>query len=284
MKISLIVNTHNKCISLILLLISILRQTLKDIEVIIINDSNKFNKLLTFFINKAKFQVIVINDSLPISNLKNKALNIASGEYIMFLNANDYLKSNALELMYNSSNNEDVIVTHGYKKFLCFRLKENFYVTKSDNTLYHNIYANNKLIRRSVLLENPFMNNVDDYNLSNIPIILSNYKIKVISNRLITSKINKSLFNRRDNILDVLKILDYIKPKIPLRDYKNIAILEILYRLENYFYSKNENESIQSRLKDELYKIDNYWFDYEIIKIMMDRDLLFKYFINHANL
>lgn len=285
MKISLIVDTYNKNISLIGILISILRQTFKSIEVIIINNSNKNSRLLTFFINKAKFNVIVINETLPMSNLKNKAINMASGEYIMFLSVDDYLKSNALELMYNSLTNEDVLVTNGYKRFLCFKFKNDFSITKSDNTLYHEIIANNKLIKRSVLLENPFMNDISGYNLSNIPVILSNYKIRVISHRVITSKINiRNLFKYEDNLLDVVKILDYIKPKLQLRDYKNIAIIEILYQLENYFYSNNNDEDIKSKLKDKLYEIDNYWSDYEIIKLIMKKDILFRYFINHANL
>lgn len=42
--------------------------------------------------------------------------------------------------------------------------------------------------------------------------------------------------------------------------------------------------NILSKLKDKLYEIDNYWFDYEIVKIIMKKDILFRYFINHANL
>lgn len=285
MKVSLIVNAYNNNVSLFFLLISILRQTLSDIEVIIINNSNKNNRLLTMFINKAKFHVIVINDKLPISNLWNKAINMASGDYIMFLDNNDYLNNKALELIYNSKSDEDILVTNGYKRFLIFRYKSDFSFTKSDNNLYHEILANNKLIKRSVLLGNPFMNDIEVPNLSNMPIILSNYKVRVLSYRVITSKVNNRLiFKYQDNLLDVIKMLDYIKPKLQIRDYKIIAIIEILYQLENYFYSNNNNENVLSKLKDKLYETDNYWFDYEIVKIIMKKDILFRYFINHANL
>ena len=285
MKISLIVNTYNKYISLLILLNSILRQTLKDIEVIIINNSNKNNRLLTKFINKAKFNVIVINDSLPLSVLKNKAIYIASGEYIMFLSNGDYIKSESLEKMYNSACNHDVVISRGYKKFLLFRFKNNFSITKADESEYHDVNINNKLIKKSVLIDNLFMESPKWENLSNIPVILSKYKTRVIDNRIFNTKFSiKPIFLHDENLLDIIKVLEYLKPQIKAREFKNIAIMEILYRLENYFYSWNRDEEVKYKLKDYLYLIDNYWFDYEIIKIVMKKDILFRYFINHAHL
>ncbi len=291
MKLSVIVNTHNKYISLYFLLKSLLKQNLKDIEVIIINNSNKPNRLITWFINKSKFHVIVIKDKLSMGALKNKAVSIASGEFIIFLNDEDHIKTNALELMYNNAKDNDVevVITEGYKSILGFKIKESFSIKKCNNVIYQDIFSRNKLFKRSVLLDNPFIDNAKWENISNMPVILSNYKYNITDNRLYTHRIYvigyfKKLFSFDDSMLDIIKVLDYLKPNIQSRDFKNIAIMEILYRLENYFYSRNKDEYIKSKLKDYLYSIDNYWFDYEIIKIIMEKDIMFRYFINHAHL
>lgn len=279
MKVSLIVDTNDKSISLFFLLYSILRQTLKEIEVIIINNCSKNNRIITFFINKAKMPIIVINEETP--NKYNEAVNMTSGYYIMFLSCSNYLKKNALELMYNSANNTDVLLTSGYKSYFGICFKSDFSINTGNN-IYYEIKENNKLFKRSVLIDNPFQLSSK---MSNIPVILYNYKVRSVKYPVVYSRIHlKSLFSRDNNLLEITEVLDYLGSHLSPREFKNIAIMEILYRLENYFYSRNRDEEVKSKLKDYLYLIDNYWFDYEIIKIIMKEDILFRYFMNHAHL
>ena len=79
---------------------SVLNQTLKEVELIIIDDGSQDNSLLTIekYYNHPNVQVILQkNKGLNKSN--NVALKKATGKYIIRLDADDILQSNALEIM-----------------------------------------------------------------------------------------------------------------------------------------------------------------------------------------
>lgn len=89
---------------------SALKQTLKDIELIIVNDGST-DKTENIIKNYHDTRIKLINQkNKGLGASRNTGLNNVSGEYIMFLDADDYLVENAAEIAYKeaSAKNTDL--------------------------------------------------------------------------------------------------------------------------------------------------------------------------------
>ena len=92
-KISIIVPVYNtekfleKCLN------SLIKQTLKDIEIICINDGSIDNSLqiLRKFANKDKRIQIINQTNSGLSIARNAGINKATGEYIGFVDSDDWV-------------------------------------------------------------------------------------------------------------------------------------------------------------------------------------------------
>lgn len=82
---------------------SVLQQSEKDIEVILINDgsTDKSESIINSFacIDKRVFTFNIINSGVSVA--RNLGIEKASGEYIMFLDADDWIESVAIEILLN---------------------------------------------------------------------------------------------------------------------------------------------------------------------------------------
>ena len=102
----------DKCIS------SIINQTYSNLEIILINDGSKDNSL--YICNKyAKNDnriIIIDKENEGVSISRNKGIEISSGEWISFIDADDWLEPNMYEVMLSKCKNEelDVIVCNCY--------------------------------------------------------------------------------------------------------------------------------------------------------------------------
>ena len=89
---------------------SVLNQSLEDFELIIINDGSNDNTLN--ILNEFDDERIKVFswDNKGLGASRNYGLDLASGDYVMFLDGDDYFVENALEIAYNeaSSNNTDL--------------------------------------------------------------------------------------------------------------------------------------------------------------------------------
>lgn len=100
-KISIIVPAYNvekyvgKCIE------SLIAQTYKNIEVIIVDDGSKDNtgKIIDQYAEKDKRILIVHQKNNGLPHARNTGLQCASGDYIMFLDSDDWLETNCCEIV-----------------------------------------------------------------------------------------------------------------------------------------------------------------------------------------
>lgn len=93
---------------------SLIKQTLKNIEIILINDGSSDDSLRILRQYEKRDERIVVIDQKnngP-SSARNKGIDIAKGEYISFIDSDDWVDETMFEEMYNSAkeNNSDVVI------------------------------------------------------------------------------------------------------------------------------------------------------------------------------
>lgn len=153
---------------------SIVSQTIDHsiIECIIVNDCTPDNsmdlvnqqvKKCQTKSDKITYKVINHNYNMGVSTSRNDGLEAAKGEFVFFVDADDYLYPDCLKTLYNAHlkyKNSDLIIGNAYNESLdslTFKIKE-CKVLKNMNYLYEGNIANytiwNKLIRRNILQKN----------------------------------------------------------------------------------------------------------------------------------
>ena len=108
-KISIIVPCYNVENYIEKGLNSLINQTLKEIEIILINDGSK-DKTIDIIkkYEKQDSRIKVIDKKNEgVSKARNDGIKIASAEYIAFMDSDDWFEENALELMYNKAKEND---------------------------------------------------------------------------------------------------------------------------------------------------------------------------------
>ncbi len=113
-KISVIIPAYNVEKYVEKTLKSLIDQTFYDFEAIIINDGSTDNteKIIKEVLQNANFQWKLINqENQGVSAARNRGIIDSKGEYICFLDADDYYHPSFLEKMYNKAkeNNYDVV-------------------------------------------------------------------------------------------------------------------------------------------------------------------------------
>ncbi len=102
-KVSIIVPVYNVENYLDRCLDSLINQSFDDIEIICINDGSTDNSLsILKDYEKKDARVKIINkDNSGVSDCRNNGINVANGEYIVFVDSDDWIDVNMIETMYN---------------------------------------------------------------------------------------------------------------------------------------------------------------------------------------
>ena len=114
MKVSVIVPVYNTEKYLEKCLDSLVNQTLKDIEIIVINDGSPDNsqKIIDKYKKEYKNIKAYKKENGGISDTRNYGIEKATGDYIAFIDSDDYVSLDMYEKMYNKavSGNFDIVV------------------------------------------------------------------------------------------------------------------------------------------------------------------------------
>lgn len=220
----------NKCLD------SLLNQTLNNIEIICVNDGSTDRSLniLKEYADKDSRIKIINQENSGVSVARNNGIKAAQGEYILFVDSDDWLELNACEKLYEEADitQSDVIIFSHYN---VFPNKKKIYDLSND-------------CLKTVLK----YNNIDEYikNIIYVPGVVWNklYKKEFIE------KFNLSFMPGLSQSEDLLFWFDavYNKPQIsvlniPLYNYLNIRDDSVLNNFEKSFskYS-NSHELIKN--------------------------------------
>lgn len=148
-KISVIIPVYNTELYLSECLNSVTNQTLKEIEIICINDGSTDNslKILKEYTQKDERIKIIDQNNQGLSCSRNNAFKITNGEYVVFLDSDDYIDSNSLRIIYNqmTAHNLDMLSFSGVNFDSDTRQIEDnpywsfLYLPKDFDTTYFNI-------------------------------------------------------------------------------------------------------------------------------------------------
>ncbi|WP_206425633.1 glycosyltransferase family 2 protein [Romboutsia sp. Marseille-P6047] len=105
----------NRCID------SVINQSLKDIEIILVNDGSPDNcpKICDEYANKDSRIKVIHKSNGGLSSARNAGMKIATGDYIGFVDSDDYIEINMYEQMYKVAyeNNVDFVMSDYYKVY-----------------------------------------------------------------------------------------------------------------------------------------------------------------------
>lgn len=148
-KISIIVPIYNvekyleKCVS------SIINQTYKNIEIILVDDGSTDNcyRICDDFQKKDKRIIVIHKKNGGLSDARNAGLRIATGELIGFVDGDDYIKKDMYEKMYTCMKNTDADIVEC--KCINVRNEKEEIVNESSKTYLYDAQAALKLMMSS---------------------------------------------------------------------------------------------------------------------------------------
>lgn len=179
MKVSIIIPVYNvekyleKCLD------SAVSQTLKDIEIICINDgsTDSSQEILNNYKKNYNNIKVINQENKGISSARNLGLNIAKGEYIYFLDSDDYINVKTMEICYKElkKNNLDIITFDA----------ECFIDDEYNDLEYNDIIAENydrRILNSKVMNGEEFFIYLNEKGMYKCPVWLNLYKREFIEN------------------------------------------------------------------------------------------------------
>lgn len=129
-KVSVIVPVYNVELYLRECLDSLVNQTLKEIEIIAVNDGSTDSSPLILKEYEEKYNTIrVINKKNGgLSSARNAGIDVAKGEYIYYLDSDDYVEHNCLQILYKTAmeSSADLVLCDGKAFYDDGRERKNF--------------------------------------------------------------------------------------------------------------------------------------------------------------
>ncbi len=269
-KVSVIVPFYNvegyieKCLE------TLVNQTLQEIEIILVNDGSKdrsINIVKKFLANYPEKIVYLEKENGGLSDARNYAIPYAKGEYIAFLDSDDYVEKDMYEKMYElaKKENSDMVECDFYWAYPD-KVKEDIgeiYKGKKDMLKKVRVVAWNKLIKREILektkIEFPKGYRYEDVEFT-YKLIPHLEKISFLKRPCIhyiqrEGSISNSQNERTKEIFDVLQhVIDYYKKNNIYDEYK--TELEYIYVRYAFCSSLLRIVKIQdNKLEEELLKL-----------------------------
>lgn len=316
-KVSVIIPVYNaekylnQCIS------SIANQTMKDIEIIAINDGSTDNSLnvLDELSQRYKGKLkIYTKENGGAGSARNIGIENANGEFIKFVDADDYLKVDILEKMYNIAKEYDVSLVRGNhqtilgpikmedkcswsdikgSQIIDLRKNKDYIVTETPG-------IGNKLISRALIGDLRFPETKWE-DLAVIPVVIaSSEKLFHLDEPVYNYRVNmnttiKDFIDKIPNILDIIKCVENIETQMKERglseEYKSqiesLYVLHTLFRVENAmiwvnFPRKNKKIVVSSLLGILDAKYPN-WQENKIVESYKSKNALFNFVMNRLD-
>ncbi|MEG0826018.1 MAG: glycosyltransferase [Bacilli bacterium] len=284
-KISILVPVYNVFPYLEDALNSIVNQTLKDIEIIIINDgsTDKSQVIIDEFSRKHTNIKSFNCQHKGVSSTRNFALSKANGEYIGFVDSDDTVLPNMYEELYNMAKKEnaDIVISDFNEVHNDFTiLKSGLFNNDISNTILHLPSLCNKIIKKELYIKNNI--SFPDISIGEDMTVI----IQLLDKSVKTVYLNKAFYNyyKRPNSLmnkktyskywnDIFIAFDILNNKLSKKYSEELEYLFIQHVLKDssikFMYYKEGKESLKKIVtitkqkykkfrKNKYFKMNNY--------------------------
>ena len=297
-KVSIIIPVYNvekyikKCLD------SLVNQTLEDIEIIVVNDGSPDNsqKIIDDYVKKyPKLVKSYIKENGGQGSARNYGVKCATGEYIGFVDSDDYVDKNMYKIMYEKAKEteSDIVCCNHYEVRNEELIEKKYYNDiKSDSNITKYILGFpcpwNKLIKRDLIVKNKwaFPEKIWYEDYAAIPLLaLYANKITDVEEHLYYyliregSTMHRVGYNKKYE--DIFVATDFLIKK--LSKYKNKYKDEFEFLLvENYLrdgffrflYNDGEKKHLD-RISNEMHK---YYPDWKSNKYVNEKGFLYKFY------
>ncbi len=256
-KVSVIICFFNSAETLDAMIKDAVNQTLKDKEIILINDGSYDGSLeiAEKYANKYSFIKIFSQKNMGLSASRDKGLSEAQGEYVIYWDSDDSVESTMLEVLYNraKADNSDIVCSQFYVYFLAINVKRksllpfpNYPLTGKEafKNLLFTVYASfgrknfvvgtlwDKLIRRELILKNNILqqNVVFEDIVFVMQIFLKASKVSFVNNYFYTN------FQRMGSMSSSISVLH--KAKLSLNTIETLLKKEGVLNEYQHLYKK----------------------------------------------
>lgn len=276
-KISVIVPVYNMEKYLEKCLDSLVNQTLKEIEIIAVNDGSKDKSIniLKKYSKKYKNIKIYDHDNQGISKTRNFGIEKATGEYIAFIDSDDYVDTRMFEIMYKKAkkDNLDIVVCDYYNyyenknKIEKFKIVDFKDTTISENkSLIFQINPSpwNKIYKKELfeVKKYRFPIGIKYEDLGYIPILLTEAnrigKVNIPLNYYLIRG-NSETTTIDERVFDIFKILDILYEYFENKNMEKTKEVEFLFISKLTMYNLQQKFNINKKCANEFI---NKSFDY----------------------
>ncbi len=251
MKVSVIVPVYNveqylsKCLN------SLVKQELKELEIIIVNDGSPDNSQLIIDKYKKNYPNIrsFTKENSGLSDTRNMGIKYATGEYIAFLDSDDSVRPDMYKKMYEKAKEKDYDIVCGDVKYV---YSDHEYIVKTDpmadttniKDVFINLYPAvcTKIFKRDLIVKNnmsfksgvwyedvEFMYRLLPY-VKSIGVIHEPFYEYLQREKSITSSVSPKIY---DYINNMNGVIEYYKEKGIYEEYKK----ELEYAYVRYAYA-----------------------------------------------
>lgn len=279
-KVSIIVPVYNTAKYLSMCIESLINQTLKDIEIILINDGSTDESESIIKKYKDKRIKYISKKNEGIGKTRNLGIEKTNGEYLAFIDSDDYIEFDFCEEMYNKAikNNCDIVICDYYKN-MNDRLEEIKFASFNDASLKENPKIINCInlgpcnkIYKNVLFKDKNNRFVENLKYEDVPFVC---KLLLSAKRI--GKIDKCLAHyviheksetttRDERIFDILKIADIIVKDLEKYYYMHEAMVNLVVMIltdytiqQRYIYSKKDRNKFINMAFEYLDNLDKKW-------------------------
>ncbi|WP_459482493.1 glycosyltransferase family 2 protein [Clostridium saccharoperbutylacetonicum] len=285
-KVSIIVPVHNSEIYLHKCLDSLVNQSLEEIEIILINDNSTDESIniLQEYKNRYPNKIILIDlkERQGPGGARNEGLNIASGQYIGFVDSDDYVEIEMFEELYNLAISGDYDMVD-----CCFENKrvEKFALSTTENTwgklniekrrqlIAYPGFLWSKIIKRNILIDNHirFREKVTYEDMDFLPVVMLYLKSVYATDLLlyyyennlhsITNSYEKDI-QIKDKMTALKALVEKFKELNAYEDYKEEITFQVyntymhMVKFCTFYLDDNEvNYSIYKELQEFFFKL-----------------------------
>ena len=231
--ISIIVPVYNTEKYLDRCLSSLVNQTYKNIEILIINDGSPDNsqKIIDKYTKKNKNIRSFVRCNSGISSTRNYGIDNAKGDYIIFIDSDDYVDNNYCEYLYNilTKNKCDIACCDYCYNDEIISLKENLTIINKEQIL--DSFLNDVLIKTSVwnkIYSRKIINSIRFNNFKMAEDVLFNTKVLAGAKRIVCSNLKKYHYNTLNTSITRSKInIDKVRDCCNAHDLQYELVNEI---------------------------------------------------------